>query len=70
LAECAKRDPKGLYARARGGRLAGLTGVDDPYEEPLSPDLRLDTTDIDVETAAKRVMRLLADRSLISASCG
>jgi bifunctional enzyme CysN/CysC len=39
LAVCEQRDPKGLYARARAGELRGLTGVDAPYEAPLSPDL-------------------------------
>ena len=43
LAECEKRDPKGLYARARAGELKGLTGVDAPYEAPEHPDLVLDT---------------------------
>jgi adenylylsulfate kinase len=38
---CARRDVKGLYARQRAGRLHGLTGVDDPYEPPAAPDLRL-----------------------------
>ncbi len=41
LALCEERDPKGLYARARAGELTGLTGVDDPYEPPPSPDLHL-----------------------------
>jgi adenylyl-sulfate kinase len=39
LEECERRDPKGLYARARAGEITGLTGVDDPYEPPESPDL-------------------------------
>jgi adenylyl-sulfate kinase len=39
LEECERRDPKGLYARARAGELTGLTGVDDPYEPPESPDV-------------------------------
>ena len=39
LEECERRDPKGLYARARAGELKGLTGVDDPYEPPESPDV-------------------------------
>ncbi|EWM11473.1 adenylylsulfate kinase [Kutzneria sp. 744] len=65
LAECARRDPKGLYDRASRGELHGLTGVDDPYEAPSAPDLRLDTTDLDVPTAADRVVRLLADRGLV-----
>jgi bifunctional enzyme CysN/CysC len=39
LEECERRDPKGLYARARAGELQGLTGVDDPYEPPEAPDV-------------------------------
>jgi adenylylsulfate kinase len=65
LAECTRRDPKGLYRKAWHGELTGLTGVDDRYDEPVDPDLRLDTTDIDVPTAATRVCRLLADRRLL-----
>ena len=44
VTECEARDTKGLYRRAREGRLVGLTGVDDPYERPRHPFLRLDTT--------------------------
>ncbi|HEX3780426.1 MAG TPA: adenylyl-sulfate kinase [Pseudonocardiaceae bacterium] len=57
--ECMRRDPKGLYARARAGQLPGLTGVDDRYEQPSRPELRLDTTDIDPTTAARRILDLL-----------
>ena len=64
LAECRRRDVKGLYARAATGALTGMTGVDDPYEEPDKPDLRLDTTGTDVATAARRVMDLLIERSV------
>ena len=39
LAICEQRDPKGLYAKARAGELTGLTGIDDPYEPPVAPDL-------------------------------
>ncbi len=39
--ECARRDPKGLYARARAGSLSGMTGVDDPYEPPPAPEIEL-----------------------------
>lgn len=66
VTECARRDPKGLYAKAFSGQLAGLTGVDGVYEEPRAPDLRLDTTDIDIETAAARVLDLLAERELLA----
>lgn len=41
LAECERRDPKGLYAKARAGEIRGFTGIDDPYEAPLQPDLVL-----------------------------
>ena len=44
LAECERRDPKGLYAKVRRGELANFTGVDSPYEVPESPEVRLDTT--------------------------
>jgi adenylylsulfate kinase-like enzyme len=39
LAECEARDPKGLYAKARAGEISNFTGIDDPYEEPLQPEL-------------------------------
>ncbi len=58
VAECAARDVKGLYARAYAGRLRGLTGVDDAYEPPPSPELRLDT-DGTVDHSAAAVLDLL-----------
>lgn len=64
LAECARRDVKGLYARAAAGELTGMTGVDDPYEEPDKPDLRLDTTATDI-TTTRRVMDLLTERGVL-----
>lgn len=45
LEVCEARDPKGLYRRARAGELIGMTGIDDPYEAPTSPELRLDGND-------------------------
>jgi bifunctional enzyme CysN/CysC len=45
LEECERRDRKGLYAKARAGILKGFTGIDDPYEVPEKPELRLDTTE-------------------------
>jgi adenylyl-sulfate kinase len=59
LGECARRDVKGLYAKALGGALANLTGVGAPYEPPQAPDLEL-TEAVDVETSAARVLELLA----------
>ncbi len=59
LATCEARDRKGLYARARRGEIKNFTGVDSPYEPPLAPDLRVDTTANDPDEAAERVLRLL-----------
>ena len=63
LAECEQRDPKGLYAQARAGTLKGLTGVDDPYEAPTSPELVLQSADGDAATQAALVFALLAPLS-------
>jgi adenylyl-sulfate kinase len=60
-AECMRRDPKGLYARAHNGDLAGLTGVDAPYEPPRAPEIEL-TPEIDVQRAAEMVLSALAER--------
>jgi adenylylsulfate kinase len=64
LAECRRRDVKGLYARAAAGELTAMTGVDDPYEEPDKPDLRVDTTGVDVTAVAQRLMDLLIERGV------
>ena len=61
-AECERRDPKGLYARARAGELKALTGVDAPYEPPESPDLVLDTTTADIDQLVAQVIDLLNQR--------
>lgn len=55
---CAARDPKGLYARARAGELQNLTGVDDPYEAPTAPDLRV-TSEMPLADAIDAVLTLL-----------
>ena len=58
LDECERRDPKGLYAKARAGELKHFTGIDDPYEAPTDPDLRL-VPGSDPETAAAAIAKLL-----------
>jgi bifunctional enzyme CysN/CysC len=63
LAECEKRDPKGLYARARSGDLTGLTGVDAPYEPPENPDLILDTANAHLDDLVAQVIAVLTERS-------
>lgn len=60
-AECVRRDPKGLYARARSGELRGMTGVDDPYERPRAPEVEL-TPELDVDAAAELVLATLGGR--------
>jgi bifunctional enzyme CysN/CysC len=60
IEECERRDPKGLYARARAGEITGFTGVDDPYEAPLAPDLVLTPADGPPEQQARRVLEALA----------
>jgi bifunctional enzyme CysN/CysC len=63
---CEQRDPKGLYARARAGELAGLTGVGAPYEAPANPDLVLGARQETVEEEVERVIELLIARGLIA----
>jgi sulfate adenylyltransferase len=65
LEVCERRDVKGLYARARRGELKGLTGIDDPYEAPSTPDVRLTTLDCDPDGCAARIEQLLVDRGII-----
>ena len=60
LAVAESRDVKGLYAKARQGEISGLTGVDDPYEEPRSAELVLDTADVDLDTAVELASALLS----------
>ena len=64
LEVCAERDVKGLYARARAGQLSGLTGVDDPYEPPPRPELRLDTAGRPVAESVGAVHAALVERGL------
>ena len=57
---CERRDPKGLYAKARAGELRGMTGIDDPYEAPEAPELTLTPADGEPSAAAQRIIALLA----------
>jgi bifunctional enzyme CysN/CysC len=59
LEECERRDPKGLYARARAGELRGFTGIDDPYERPQSPDVVIPTADVSHGEAVMMVLQHL-----------
>ncbi|UCZ89797.1 adenylyl-sulfate kinase [Gordonia sp. WA4-43] len=66
VTECERRDPKGLYERARRGELRGLTGIDAPYESPESPDLRFDTTGADIDRLASLILGALMDRGIMA----
>jgi bifunctional enzyme CysN/CysC len=59
------RDPKGLYARARRGDLADLTGISSPYEPPYAPELRIDTTTCTPDVAAGQVVDLLRRHGIV-----
>ena len=59
LAVCERRDPKGLYAKARRGELARMTGIDSPYEPPERPDLHVHTDTDNVEACVERILNWL-----------
>jgi bifunctional enzyme CysN/CysC len=56
IKECERRDPKGLYARARAGELRGFTGVDDPYERPANPDVVIRTAEVSHAEAVEMIL--------------
>lgn len=66
LAECERRDRKGLYARARRGEIPEFTGISSPYEGPVDADLAIDTTDLSIDAAVERVLTLLRSRGHLS----
>jgi len=63
---CERRDPKGLYKKARAGEIKGFTGIDDPYEAPLKPELTLDAGVKDAETLADEVIAFLRHSGRVS----
>jgi len=68
IALCEERDPKGLYAKARAGEISGFTGVDDPYEPPLEPELVIDTASTDPAAAATVILDSLRARGIVPGS--
>ncbi|MDA0661113.1 MAG: adenylyl-sulfate kinase [Planctomycetota bacterium] len=67
LAICEQRDPKGLYRQARAGTLKGMTGIDDPYEPPHTPELTLEGNSAPPQKLAQQVIDLLVHRQIIPA---
>jgi adenylylsulfate kinase len=66
LATCEGRDPKGLYKKARAGELKGFTGIDDPYEPPLNPELSFDATSVSPQQATARIIQYLETTGLLA----
>jgi len=62
---CEQRDPRGLYAKARTGEIKEFTGISAPYEEPLKPEILLDTEKLTVEQSAAKVLEYLDDKGLL-----
>ena len=62
---CEGRDTKGMYAKARRGEIKGFTGVDDPYEEPLNPEITLQTVGLTPEENARKIINYLTERGLL-----
>ena len=65
IAICETRDPKGLYKKARAGQIKGFTGIDDPYEAPLEPELILDGGKKGIDELADEVIRFLESRGTL-----
>jgi adenylylsulfate kinase len=68
IATCEQRDPKGLYKKARAGQLKNFTGIDDPYEAPLNPEVTLDATTTSPQQAAALLIEYLEKRGLLGGS--
>lgn len=65
LEECERRDPKGLYKKARAGIIKNYTGISSPYEEPLAPELVVDTERLTIEESVNQVIDFLREKKLI-----
>jgi adenylylsulfate kinase len=65
LEECERRDPKGLYKKARNGEIRDFTGIDSPYEAPVSPELMLETDRYTIDECANQVIAYLRNRNFI-----
>jgi adenylylsulfate kinase len=65
LEKCEQRDVKGLYKKARGGEISDFTGISSPYEQPLKPELTVDTGKQSIDECVDKVMTLLIERSII-----
>ncbi len=62
---CEQRDPKGLYKKARAGEIKGFTGIDDPYETPVKPEIEVKTSDLSIEQCANYLVNALVQYSVL-----
>jgi len=65
LAECEKRDPKGLYVKARAGEIREFTGIDSPYEPPVNPQITIDTSNVDLAKAVDQILKYLENKGFL-----
>ena len=63
---CEQRDPKGLYKKARAGEIKGFTGIDDPYEEPLTPEMVLQAAEKTPDILAEEIISYLKSKGMIA----
>jgi bifunctional enzyme CysN/CysC len=68
LEECERRDPKGLYVKAREGKIREFTGIDSPYEPPIAPQITLDTSRLSVGAAVDQILKYLENKGFLHLS--
>ena len=66
IAECIRRDPKGLYAKAQAGAIPNFTGIDSAYEPPENPEIRLATVERDADALADELVAELRRRAILT----
>ena len=65
LEECERRDPKGLYVKARAGEIREFTGIDSPYEPPIAPQLTIDTSKQEISASIDQILRYLENKGFL-----
>ena len=65
LEACEKRDPKGLYVKARAGEIREFTGIDSPYEPPVNPQITIDTSSVDLAKAVDQILKYLENKGFL-----
>jgi bifunctional enzyme CysN/CysC len=65
LEECERRDPKGLYVKARAGAIENFTGIDSPYEPPINPQLSIDTGKVDIAGTVDQILKFLENKGFL-----